>query len=85
MAIWDAVGGRSLVRLTGARVMDAALASVGEVYLAPPGSPPTAASDASGQTWPQGRYVFELPADSPAGSPDWFAFTFASTAAAETP
>ena len=80
--IWDAVGGRGPARLGGARIMDAALASVGEVYLAPPGSVPAPTTDRSAPTWPEGRYVFEIPADSPSGSPGWFAFSFASTAIA---
>ena len=82
VAIWAPAGTRGLVPLTDARVMDAPLASVGEVYLAPPGSAAFAESDASAPSWPEGRYVFEIPADSPSGSAGWFAFTFTSTAVA---
>lgn len=82
VVIWQAVAGSGLVRLSGARVMDAALASVGEVYLAPPGSTPAPATGTASPTWPEGRYVFQIPSDSPTGSPGWFAFAFASTAVA---
>jgi hypothetical protein len=65
-------------------VADTGLASVGEVYLTPGGDE---SSDGSGAarpppSWPEGRYVFETPADRSLGAPGWFAFTFLSTAIA---
>jgi hypothetical protein len=82
VAIWAQVDGRVTVPLSDARVMDDALASVGEVYLAPPGGAPVPGSGAPQPTWPQGRYIFRIPGDSPASDPGWFAFSFTSTAVA---
>lgn len=81
VAIWRSAAGGRLVRLANERVLDASLASVGEVYLGPPLAGPAPASGQPDTSWPEGRYVFETPPDVPGGEPGWFAFVFASTAA----
>lgn len=82
--IWQAVVDGGPIPLADAEVADLALAAVGEVYLTP-GTSSSRGENAAVRappTWPEGRYVFEMPADQPGGVPGWFAFEFSATAVA---
>ena len=67
VSLWrrDATG--AIVPVDGARVIDSALASEGEVYLAPP-----TPLGANGE-WPVGDYFFEISQDRTGSNPTWLA------------
>ncbi|MDL2334416.1 MAG: hypothetical protein QFC55_00090 [Chloroflexota bacterium] len=67
VSLWrrDATG--AIVPVAGARVIDSALASEGEVYLAPP-----TPLGANGE-WPVGDYFFEISRDRTGSNPTWLA------------
>jgi hypothetical protein len=52
-------------------LIDAALYDAGEAYFAPP--------DTAGQTWPPGRYVFEIRSDAAGADSRWMALQFVTT------
>jgi hypothetical protein len=68
--IWRKSASGAYAPVRGTRVLDQALFSLGEAYLAPPIGAP-------GATWPGGRYVFEVRNSPTDGAARWFALDFA--------
>lgn len=70
--IWKQSTAGNYAAVSGTRVLDQGLFSLGEAYLGPPDGAPAA-------TWPGGRYVFEIRDVASHGTARWFALDFAPT------
>ncbi len=67
VSLWRRDAAGAIVPVAGARIIDSALASEGEVYLAPP------TPLATNGEWPVGDYFFEISQDRTGSNPTWLA------------
>lgn len=75
VVIWQTLPGATPTIVEGATVVDPGLAEVGEVYLAPGGA----------GSWPDARYVFQVPGAGRGTPPGWFALDFTARAGGQRP
>ncbi len=69
VVLWQQLPGGRFTALRDVAVLAPVLASVGEVYLAPP-------SGIRGASWPAGLYEFEVPGAVPGAAHEWFSLAF---------